>query len=1273
MSVDVSSLFFTPGTVGALMFGVAAAGSAAMGVAMLIPKLSRKLMPLPKETRLVDFMPFLHFLKDGSTILTKRGDYVRVLKLGGAEMQVASKGEQEQLYYARRTWLTQLAEKGARARIFTIRSAIRPGDLMEHPVPHLKGLANRWEQAFERNSFMTEHYAVISTGKDGGEMAIEEACNLTISGLNLFKPKLLGVHTDESPLKILARLASPISRPNPKPIPGADVSEQITADTVHFSDDKAGSIVFSSGTVEKHVAILGIKSWGDLTEEKMLQDLASLPFDYTIFHHIEPLSRAKATTQLDVAFRFARTTYLPQTAAEQFEDVREIVAGGGNDSQSLCNYALNILVEGPDEETLIKRISDINTVATQYQVTTVREGIVSHPIWWSMFPTYDTMARPWKPLASNVALLLAMQRNSPGADFSPWGKSPVTLLRTAVGSPYKFVFHDMSDPGNKEPLGHMLVVGPSGSGKAQPMDAPVLTATGWSTMGDMRLGRMLRMPDGSLAPVTGIHPQGVKDVWQVEFEDGRKVECCLEHLWKVWNPDRRAYDIVELSEVMRRRDVATRSGRRISIPLIDPDAIEMPAREQPIPAYALGAILGDGTTRKRALSISTAEPEHTIARIEDLIPDYEFVPEGGVDFRARMRNEHATALYQGAASPYQVVLEHEGRSQTIREWAAEIGASPSRLALRRNQGWTEAQILGLERRPRSGRDEDFARYAIDGRQATVSELAGMCDVPKNTIRERLVRGWSVEQAIGRDAAPTRKGWGESPLVIKLRDLGLWGRSSHDKFVPEAYKNGSVAQRFALMQGLMDTDGSAEGTGASFSSTSERLARDVQEIAWSLGAIASIAPRQTHYTDKDGIRRAGRPSWRVSIRHPQLDRFFSLPRKVASCRVSTTARRLAIKSIEMVGRKEMQCISVGHPEHLYLTNDYVVTHNTVTVSWLAMMAMRYPDLRVFFFDRFFGTEVVTNMCGGRYVKFDGSGAAMNPLQMDLNDGNRDYLNTWLRLITGLTDSASAEQFGNMLEMLELMPKEARNLKKVWQTSFAPDSEARSAIRPWINDNQYGNVFCAAEDSLDLSNRMLGFDFTTILDPERADALGPAVVSYIMHRTMDVSVKQGHPALYFVDETAPLLKNEYFAHKFSAGLKEGRKLGQVFICAFQTPSSIIETGHAQTIMGQCATQIFFPNPKAKAEDLEFFNMTSREIDFCLGRTHNHLPRKFLLRRVAGDDIESIVIDADMRTLGDGLATFASGNASVRMLREMMEKDPENFRQLYMDRVAAERAAA
>src|SRR3546814_3059354 len=71
-----------------------------------------------------------------------------------------------------------------------------------------------------------------------------------------------------------------------------------------------------------------------------------------------------------------------------------------------------------------------------YEVTTVREGAVSQAVWWSMFPTYDTIPRPWKPLAANVATLLAMQRNHKGAAFSPWGPSPVTILRTATGSPY---------------------------------------------------------------------------------------------------------------------------------------------------------------------------------------------------------------------------------------------------------------------------------------------------------------------------------------------------------------------------------------------------------------------------------------------------------------------------------------------------------------------------------------------------------------------------------------------------------------------------------------------------------------------------------------------------------------------------------------------------------------------------------------------------------------------------------------------------------------------
>src|SRR3546814_14585615 len=81
--------------------------------------------------------------------------------------------------------------------------------------------------------------------------------------------------------------------------------------------------------------------------------------------------------------------------------------------------------------------------------------------------------------------------------------------------------------------------------------------------------------------------------------------------------------------------------------------------------------------------------------------------------------------------------------------------------------------------------------------------------------------------------------------------------------------------------------------------------------------------------------------------------------------------------------------------------------TVTVSWLAMMAMRYPELRVFFFDRFYGTEVVTRMADGNYVRFDDASCAMNPLQMELNPRKRNFLGTLLNVLTDLTEERQSD--------------------------------------------------------------------------------------------------------------------------------------------------------------------------------------------------------------------------------------------------------------------------
>jgi hypothetical protein len=78
--------------------------------------------------------------------------------------------------------------------------------------------------------------------------------------------------------------------------------------------------------------------------------------------------------------------------------------------------------------------------------------------------------------------------------------------------------------------GNTLLAHVVGSGKAQPLDAKVLTPTGWASMGDLRVGDAVIAGDGTATTVTGVYPQGTKEIVRVRFSDESSTECCEEHL-----------------------------------------------------------------------------------------------------------------------------------------------------------------------------------------------------------------------------------------------------------------------------------------------------------------------------------------------------------------------------------------------------------------------------------------------------------------------------------------------------------------------------------------------------------------------------------------------------------------------------------------------------------------------------------------------------------------------------------------------------------------------
>lgn len=176
----------------------------------------------------------------------------------------------------------------------------------------------------------------------------------------------------------------------------------------------------------------------------------------------------------------------------------------------------------------------------------------------------------------------------------------------------------------------------------------------------------------------------------------------------------------------------------------------------------------------------------------------------------------------------------------------------------------------------------------------------------------------------------------SPVRRALDALGVWG----NKHVPDAYMRGSRAQRLALLQGLIDTDGYVSPKGqVEFVAANERLARDVRDLVFTLGAKATIAEGRATINGRD----CG-PKWRVKF---YLADAAHLPRKAARCKDSSVARVRYVSAVPTAS-VPVRCIEVDSPTHTYLAGRTLLpTHNSQRVSrrfplWLLV---RRPSARI----------------------------------------------------------------------------------------------------------------------------------------------------------------------------------------------------------------------------------------------------------------------------------------------------------------------------------------
>lgn len=175
-----------------------------------------------------------------------------------------------------------------------------------------------------------------------------------------------------------------------------------------------------------------------------------------------------------------------------------------------------------------------------------------------------------------------------------------------------------------------------------------------------------------------------------------------------------------------------------------------------------------------------------------------------------------------------------------------------------------------------------------------------------------------------------------PMNVIIKELGLHGKLSHEKFIPEIYKNSSLKQKEDLLAGLVDTDGYVSRNGSiSISTSSEQLAKDIQEIVWSIGGIAKITSKIPTYIYK-GIKKKGKRNYNIAIRYSTPNRlsFLSRKRNLIPNNYQYEDLKLRVDKIEYIGKESAQCIMIDHPDHLYITDNYIVTHNSTIVNALS---------------------------------------------------------------------------------------------------------------------------------------------------------------------------------------------------------------------------------------------------------------------------------------------------------------------------------------------------
>lgn len=366
------------------------------------------------------------------------------------------------------------------------------------------------------------------------------------------------------------------------------------------------------------------------------------------------------------------------------------------------------------------------------------------------------------------------------------------------------------------PVGSFLFAGPSGTGKAQPLDALIKTPatknnpSGWCRMGDIKVGDWVSTPDGGAAMVDGVFPQGKRPNYSITTTDGRQTEASDNHLWAVH--------------------------------------VEHPQ---------------ENTISSTARRGTTAQAQRHAAGIEST--------DGGNSGRNEAAGVPGATSIGNTGAPG---TAHDGGTadgglgkSTTKAGGWRAGVTPSHMV-------TPAS----DDRAKLATTTQIQEWLDNGCRVWIDNITPVLSHDEETVRripeESIHREVTKLERLRNDLAWSGVTWVRSDTEPGVFHATNWGKDTERDF-----HLGHLTERLRSVGIQLFPNGDMKG-------------------GWVEFVIGNYDTLTFNTADGDA------------------------------------AARVEISAVKPVGVKEVQCIHIAHPRHLYITDDHIVTHNTEISKALA---------------------------------------------------------------------------------------------------------------------------------------------------------------------------------------------------------------------------------------------------------------------------------------------------------------------------------------------------